>query len=75
MKSEVVKKYIPSVGFPKIMEDTHGIIVLMHSPGCGLLVGTSTGHYPPMQYVGYQSSTWDMSYFKDFHGVVTLSNT
>jgi len=57
--------------FPKLMQTTKGSIVLFEKERCGTVIARlDPGVYP----VGTYSTTWDMGYFSDFYGEVTLSN-
>lgn len=61
-----VKQY-----FPKLMiSHESGIIVLMTEPGAGPTVG-GPSH---LEWEYGECLNWDMSYFEDFYGKVTLSN-
>jgi hypothetical protein len=56
--------------FPKLMSSRRGTIVLFYQEHCGTCL-RSLGSDTP---IGSHSRDWDMEYFEDFYGEVTLSN-
>ena len=63
-----LKEQIP---FPKLMQTKQGSLVLFDKEGCGTVIDHIN---PDVRPVGMYREDWDMSYFLDFYGEVTLSN-
>ena len=71
MKVEV-KQPEEKTPFPKLMIGTTSqCIVLFRSPKTGVVVYQGKHYDYPL---GFDSGAWDMEYFTDFNGSVTLSN-
>lgn len=63
------------ISFPKLMVGSlSGTIVLMTSESKGYGTGTLVKEGFGLLAVGCFSETWDMKYFTDFNGSVTLTN-
>ena len=56
-------------GYPKLMVSNYGVIVLFKKESIGTVV-LSDIRYEMLHYC----SSWDMSFFKDYDGEVTLKN-
>tara|TARA_R110000772_G_C12955074_1_gene402693 strand:- start:163 stop:390 length:228 start_codon:yes stop_codon:yes gene_type:complete len=63
-------KVFTVVGFPKIMIEEKGLIVLFEKHSTGTVIqGKAYG-----LNTGYHSTIWDMTNFEDYDGEVTLKN-
>lgn len=60
----------PEYEFPKLMEGSEGLIVLMKERGYGTVVNDPQGFHR----IGTYSVDWAMSFFTDFNGTIELSN-
>ena len=60
-------------GFPKMMVAGDGEVVMFSAPDVGMVLVPGKS-YSESNPVGYYHDSWDMSYFSDFSGKVTLSN-
>lgn len=61
--------------FPKLMVSSiNGLIVLMTSEAKGCGTGTQVEIADDRLTVGCFSKTWNMQYFTDYNGSVTLTN-
>ena len=59
------------LGFPRLMEGTESSVVVLFTEskkGVVVSVGTSENK------IGWYHSNWQMEYFKDFKGELTLTN-
>lgn len=69
IKVEVNESGKPAVDYPKLMiAKVDGEIVLFESKDNGTVVNAARNR------AGYRSDDWDMDYFTDYDGTVTLSN-
>ena len=55
--------------YPKLMVDEYGMIVLFAGHKVGMVVETDS-----REDCGHYSESWDMSWFTEFDGSITLSN-
>ena len=59
------------LGFPRLMEGTESsVVVLFTESKKGAVVSVGTGD----NEIGWYYSNWQMDYFKDFKGGLTLTN-
>ena len=71
MQSVINKSKVVDKPFPKLMSDRNiDVIVLFLSPENGVCVYPNSHPY----YMVYNDDSWDVKYFVDFGGEVTLSN-
>ena len=70
IKSEVVINARVDAGYPKLMINTDGDVVLFKEVEKGTIVFVGKS----LNYLAYFSSMWNMDYFTDFVGKLTLSN-
>ena len=71
IKSKVISKGANSIGFPKLMKGSTGVVVLFHKPTSGVVVGESGSSY----CVGHYSNTWGPDSFSDYDDAITLENS
>lgn len=58
------------VTYPKLMQSTKtDVVVLFTKPGKGMVVVST-----PRFYMGEYSETWDMDFFANYQGTLTLEN-
>jgi len=60
--------------FPKLMIGTLGTIVLMVSYGVGFAIDSNKKTDSKFKEIGSFHDKWQMEFFKDFEGSITLSN-
>jgi hypothetical protein len=75
MKSELSKKEVVELEFTRIMISTDNeIIVLFTNTYKGSIVSVVSDPRSLTHKLGYMSLIWDMDYFEEYDGIVSLQN-
>jgi hypothetical protein len=75
MKSELSKKEVVELEFPRLMISTDNkLVVLFVGTHKGTIVGIVSEPRSLIHELGYMSFNWDMGEFKECDNIVTLQN-
>tara|TARA_R110002073_G_scaffold27337_1_gene88365 strand:+ start:2913 stop:3143 length:231 start_codon:yes stop_codon:yes gene_type:complete len=75
MKSELSKKEVVELDFPRLMVSTDNkLVILFTDTHKGTPVGAFGEPKLSIHELGYRSLHWDMTEFKEYDGIVSLQN-